>query len=211
MECLLCVVCVSPFLLLFEVPLFIRYGRAGKVEWPHFFLNLLFACLLAVMLDFTGISSFRFIFSYGVITKQGLHIPADEINLIPFHALAADIRPYLGNILLFVPFGFFLPLLWERYRLPRRTALCGFLFSLAIELSQLFNRRISDVDDLLMNTLGALLGWLLWFLLRKSLSAVCRKVTLPKEKERRAFLLRHEAAFEMLAAFTAMFFNPFFF
>jgi glycopeptide antibiotics resistance protein len=68
--------------------------------------------------------------------------------------------------LLFIPFGFFLPLLWEQYRPLWKTVSCGFLLSLAIELSQLFNHRISDIDDLLTNTLGAFAGWLLWLLLQ---------------------------------------------
>lgn len=31
-----------------------------------------------------------------------------------------------------------------------------------IELLQLFNRRVSDIDDFMMNTLGAFLGFLVW-------------------------------------------------
>ena len=41
-------------------------------------------------------------------------------------------------------------------------AAAGFLFSLAIELGQLFNRRCSDINDLLMNVLGAIVGYGIW-------------------------------------------------
>lgn len=206
-ELMICFSCAFPFLLSFETPLLIRRRNAErKIPWRHFILNLIFVWLLTVMLDLTGIHSLSSFFSYGVITPQGLRIPASEVNLIPFHYLAADFRPYLENILLFVPFGFLLPLLWERYCPVWKTIFCGFLFSLAIELSQLFNFRISDIDDLLMNTLGAFAGWLLWLLLRKCLSAICGKITISKEHEKQTFLLRHEASLDITAAFMGMFF-----
>lgn len=158
------------------------------------------------MLDVTGIHSIFSLFSYGIITRQGLRIPASEVNLIPFHYLATDFRPYLGNILLFIPFGFLLPLLWKRQRPFWKTTSCGFLLSLAIELSQLFNRRISDIDDLLMNTLGAFAGWLLWLLLRKCLFAICGNIAISEKQEEQTFLLRHEAMLDIIAAFMGMFF-----
>lgn len=65
----------------------------------------------------------------------------------------------LGNILMFVPFGFFVPLLW---RVPDRTAAAvGSGASLLIEVVQLWLPRTTDVDDWLLNTAGTLLGiWL---------------------------------------------------
>ena len=77
-----------------------------------------------------------------------------------------------------------------------------------IELSQLFNRRVTDIDDLLMNTLGTLAGWLL---LRKYFSVICAKIGSSKEQERQIFLLRHETLFDILAALIEMFllYNPF--
>lgn len=72
------------------------------------------------------------------------------------------------NILLFVPLGFILPLLWKEFRSRRTMCFTGFLLSLGIELAQLLNYRISDVDDLIMNTLGAWLGYELLMLLSRS-------------------------------------------
>lgn len=206
-EFMICLACALPFLLSFEIPLLIRRRNAErKIPWRHFILNLIFVWLLTVMLDSTGIHSVSSLFSYAIVTRQGLSISASKINLIPFHYLAADFRPYLENVLLFIPFGFLLPLLWERYRPFWKTIFFGFLFSLAIELSQLFNRRVSDIDDLLMNTIGTFAGWLLWMLLQKCLSAICGKVTIFKEHEKQTFLLRHEALLDMTAAFMGMFF-----
>ena len=62
---------------------------------------------------------------------------------------------------MFLPFGFLLPVLWQSCRSWKTTTLAGFATSALIELLQLFCFRATDVDDLLMNTLGAFLGYLL--------------------------------------------------
>lgn len=66
---------------------------------------------------------------------------------------------YLLNFFLFVPMGFLVPLLWKQYRAEKYVLLFGFGTSFAIEVLQMFCGRTSDVDDLLMNTLGALIGY----------------------------------------------------
>ena len=72
----------------------------------------------------------------------------------------------LLNLLLFVPLGVLLPLLWNNHG-ALQNVVCGFLLSMLIECSQLFNHRASDINDLLMNTIGICLGYgifLLFFL-----------------------------------------------
>jgi hypothetical protein len=62
--------------------------------------------------------------------------------------------------LLFVPFGFLLPLWGRFFQKLWRTVLCGFFFSLAVELTQLFTSRgIFEMDDLIGNTLGVTIGF----------------------------------------------------
>ncbi len=82
-------------------------------------------------------------------------------NLIPFRDMLNGLRSTLQNILLFVPLGIFLPLLWNRYTSIRNTLLFGLGMSLAIELLQIFTYRATDVNDLMTNTLGTLLGFCL--------------------------------------------------
>lgn len=69
--------------------------------------------------------------------------------------------------------GFLVPLLWKQYRAEKYVLLFGFGTSFAIEVLQMFCGRTSDVDDLLMNTLGALIGY--WMFLRQNgrLPSVC--------------------------------------
>ena len=65
-----------------------------------------------------------------------------------------------SNVLAFVPFGLFLPLLVKRMRAPGKILLLGFEFSLLVEIVQLFSKVGSfDVDDILLNTLGVVLGY----------------------------------------------------
>lgn len=83
-----------------------------------------------------------------------------NFNLIPFEKIVDDST--ILNILFFIPLGVALPIMWPKFKRLSTTLLYGFLFSLTIEFSQLFTfTRITDVNDLMMNTLGTLLGWLL--------------------------------------------------
>ncbi len=66
-----------------------------------------------------------------------------------------------GNVLCFMPFGFFTPWMWKQADRWYLSVLLSLYLSLLIELTQLFLRVGSfDVDDLLLNTVGGLLGFL---------------------------------------------------
>lgn len=78
-------------------------------------------------------------------------------NQLGFESFVVNI---LGNIFAFAPFGFLLPLLNKRYRKLIITVFLSFLFSLCIEAIQfVFRVGIFDVDDLFLNTVGGLLGY----------------------------------------------------
>lgn len=62
-----------------------------------------------------------------------------------------------------MPFGFFLPIISRRSRKWYNTVLFGFSFSLAIEITQLVWKVGSfDVDDILLNTIGGALGFIVY-------------------------------------------------
>lgn len=64
----------------------------------------------------------------------------------------------LGNVLLFVPLGIFLPSLWRTITWKGvLTVALG--FSAALEISQLFVIGTPDIDDVILNSLGAVLGY----------------------------------------------------
>lgn len=114
---------------------------------------LVWAVYICGVLYFTGAGTLYDIFLYGMNGSV-------EINLLPF-SRSIDWTAYFLNIVLFIPLGILLPAVSAKVRLPG-AVLAGVFFSLLIELSQLFNNRSTDVDDLLLNLLGALLGYLAW-------------------------------------------------
>ena len=70
-----------------------------------------------------------------------------------------------GNILGFVPFGFILPVILPRFRNGFLIILSGFSVSLTVETIQLITKvGCFDVDDLILNTLGAAAGYLFFFI-----------------------------------------------
>lgn len=95
------------------------------------------------------------------LTRLGNNIDTSKINLIPF-SRGINITEYFQNILLFMPLGFLIPLIWNKRNKLKYSLLYGFLFSLLIETSQLFNFRQSDIDDLILNTLGSLIGYIIF-------------------------------------------------
>jgi glycopeptide antibiotics resistance protein len=83
------------------------------------------------------------------------------VNLRDGHRVMATLAGAAGNVALFLPFGFLLPLLAPRMDRWWRTVGAGFALSLVIELTQLGfpGLRRPDVNDVLLNTLGAALGF----------------------------------------------------
>lgn len=73
----------------------------------------------------------------------------------------------IGNILMFIPFGMLAPIIFPKLRYVIVLIFCGFIFSLIIELTQaLFTlTRSATVDDLVFNTVGALLGYFVFLIL----------------------------------------------
>ncbi|MFJ8263782.1 VanZ family protein [Rummeliibacillus sp. NPDC094406] len=69
---------------------------------------------------------------------------------------------FLGNIAIFMPIGFLLPLLWRKMEKFFFVFFTGLGLSLFIETMQLPQYRSTDVDDLWLNTLGAILGFCIY-------------------------------------------------
>lgn len=73
-----------------------------------------------------------------------------------------------GNVIGFMPFGFFLPVVSRRGRKWYNALLLGFSLSLCIETIQLvFKVGSFDVDDLFLNTLGGISGFLFYRVVQK--------------------------------------------
>lgn len=68
-----------------------------------------------------------------------------------------------GNVIGFIPFGMILPVIWPKTGSFFRILLLSFEFSLCVEIIQLVWKVGSfDVDDMILNTLGGVIGYLLF-------------------------------------------------
>lgn len=73
----------------------------------------------------------------------------------------------IGNCLWFMPLGILLPTLYARQRKLWRVMLTGALVSISIEgLQYLLCTGVTDIDDVILNTLGSIMGYLVWRLMR---------------------------------------------
>lgn len=113
---------------------------------------------------------------------------SDHINLVPVNyslrcillaykrhpdLMTFCLRNTLGNVALFLPLGILLPLTFDRFDSLKRVLAIAFCVSLSIETIQFFSRfigsaRAVDIDDVLLNTLGACLGFLLFRIFRRA-------------------------------------------
>lgn len=102
----------------------------------------------------------------------------EGMNLIPFFTIRNYYRVFgfrgdlfginiLGNIFMFVPWGFGLLLLWKKNRSVWKLLWFSALLPILIECSQLFIGRQVDVDDFILNFLGGMLGGAAFWLLSK--------------------------------------------
>lgn len=100
----------------------------------------------------------------------------ERVNLMPLQTIRGFLRHFewdafliniVGNIVMFMPWGFGLPLLWKRYQRWSRILPMALGITLLIEISQLFIGRSVDVDDLLLNFAGGCTGAAVYFLLRR--------------------------------------------
>lgn len=153
------------------VPIFLILNKTTFHDRKKSVLYCLFSFYLAAVCVLVGIPN---------ITYIRLEW---KLNLIPFVGMLADLKNSLLNILLFVPVGLFLPILWDRYEKMEEAVLFGFGLSLLIEVLQIFTYRATDVNDLITNTLGTVLGFLIAGRLIKSFPAVHSIVKEKKNKE----------------------------
>lgn len=99
-----------------------------------------------------------------------------SINLVPFRSIygsvyliihrtnqyliSHEIISLLGNFALFMPFGYFIPRLFGKYRAFIKFILLTFVILLSIETLQVVTLRgCFDVDDILLNLAGAVIGF----------------------------------------------------
>lgn len=133
-------------------------------------LLLVYVCIVVVV-RFTFFPFSKVNGSIQHLILDGAQIYPFRINLIPFVNLfdyptakymALNI---IGNTLMFVPLGIIWPNVFKWLNTHTKVVLSGVCTSLIIEILQLpFYSRVSDVDDLILNSLGFVIGYLIYIL-----------------------------------------------
>jgi glycopeptide antibiotics resistance protein len=114
------------------------------------------------------------------------NLEAVDYNLVlftKFKDYSLTHRQVVGNLIMLLPLGIYLPVLYRRITTFSQVLITGFLFTVAIETVQylgslftasvstrvwgLFYSRSFDVDDIFLNTLGVVIGFLLYLIARK--------------------------------------------
>ena len=114
--------------------------------------ELLLCIYVCAILKITGIIDHEVYFGFS---------PANLMGFITVPFVGASIKMVTLNFLLFVPYGFLVFLVSKGARMSwRKALLVGFLSSLLIEMVQAFTGRLTELDDLIINTAGFMAGFL---------------------------------------------------
>ena len=137
--------------------------KRGKINIWHILFTIYCALMLWLLFNRTG-------YDAGLPYAEQL-----KYNLLPFETIGRFLRllsssqgwlrthafiNLVGNVVMFIPLGFFLPKLWQKQRKLWRTLLTTVLIILLVELTQMLTLvGTCDTDDLILNTLGAAIGY----------------------------------------------------
>ena len=130
-----------PILFLYHI--FIFHNIKKTAAYILFSLYLAAICFL---LGFPNIAGMRIVLSH---------------NFIPLRGMLTDITNSYLNVLLFIPLGIFVPCLWPEYRSMMKTVGLGLMTSLGIEILQIFTFRATDINDVITNVAGTMIGYLI--------------------------------------------------
>ena len=148
-----------------------------KIDWKRELqLILVYICIIVVA---------RFVFfPFSKVDGQIQPLIFDSakafpfrINLVPFvhmtdYAIKREaVINFVGNTAMFIPLGIVLPSVFKGLDTHLKAVLAGVGCSLCIEILQLpFYDRVTDIDDLILNSMGFLMGYGIYLLVKK-----CRK------------------------------------
>jgi len=131
----------------FIIPVFLIYNKAFFHNVKQTFVYIVFGFYLTAVMALVGFPN---------ITSLTVDF---TVNIIPFVDVASDFANAILNVLLFIPFGFLVPILWSEFRDRKKIILTGVEATCIIEIFQIFTLRTSDVNDIITNTVGTIIGY----------------------------------------------------
>ena len=173
------------FFYIISIPIFILFIIVmiwKKIFFKKIILYSLFYFYIITLLAVT-------IFPIPIQWLKEIWIYGGNNNFIPFSSIRGilfndnlhviiKMKQIIGNIILFIPMGFFIPFIWKSKTYYKKTLLIGIVYSFCIELLQYiisfllwFNYKVTDIDDILLNTLGFIIGFFLYKLFKWSFTS----------------------------------------
>lgn len=148
-------------------------ARQRKISWlRELQLLLVYICILVVV-RFTFIPFSKVDGQLQPLLFDPSRIFPPRINLIPmvhlmdYPVFREAVVNFVGNTAMFIPLGIIWPIVYKVLNTHWKVIAAGVGFSLLIEIVQLpFFDRVSDIDDLLLNSLGFLMGYGLYLLVK---------------------------------------------
>lgn len=175
----------------FAVRFAVLKKRHAPIHWPSEMLRVLFACYLAGLISLIVLPANFWLAVYdgiflGFWDEMGPVFQFGGVNLVPsaVKCLKGELvlgswvkQMLIGNTAMFVPFGFFLPIL-TRIRRVKGIALAAAVVPLCFESAQLFFGRSLDVDDLICNAIGIVIGAMIAHVILRAKSAALNRTAL---------------------------------
>lgn len=152
---------VAPFV----VAAIVAWGRSHGAGWPTIGARILLAGSITMIVGLTifPLAVDRLLWSVNPVRGFPTLVPLQKMRADIAEGLSArQARQIVGNVLLFVPLGFTLPLAVSRCRRAIVTIVVAAGASLTIEILQMvLPFRDPDIDDVILNTIGGTLGYAL--------------------------------------------------
>lgn len=155
--------------------------RQGRIRWKRELqLMLVYICILVI----TRFTFFPFSKTDGQVQPllfDAARVFPPRINLLPvvylfdYPVFREALLNLIGNTAMFLPLGIVWPSVFRQLDSHCKVIAAGVGYSLLIEILQLpFFDRVSDIDDLLLNSLGFLTGYGI-YLLAKTVKRLCKR------------------------------------
>lgn len=151
-----------------------------QVYWLKECINFLFVIYICMVVAVT-------LFPLPIGFPSSVENLNRSVNIIPFASIIKEIgqigsaydgdvlfmiglivRNIGGNVLLLMPLGFLAPIIWDKYNKLKNTMILGLVISFSIEILQLIESlmsgwgRITDIDDIICNVFGAIIGFYIY-------------------------------------------------
>ena len=143
--------CISSIIFVIPAVIILRYAIFRQRNFNQFIAVFIFALYSIAVFSVVGIptvGTFKVDFGFNLI-------PLIDIVNSPLEYIKNTIL----NIILFIPMGFLVLAIWKNYRSIKTMFFMGLALSVCIEILQIFTFRLTDIDDLITNTAGIVIGY----------------------------------------------------